>query len=93
VLALLELDLGGSAGLDDRNAAGQLGQALLQLLAVVVAVRVLDLGADLVDPARDLLGVAGAFDDGGLVLGDDDLAGAAQQSSRRSPASGRPPRR
>ena len=38
VLALLELDLGGRADLDDRNAAGQLGQALLQLLAVVVGV-------------------------------------------------------
>ena len=38
VLALLELDLGGRADLDDRDAAGQLGQALLQLLAVVVGV-------------------------------------------------------
>ena len=54
VLALLELDLGGRADLDDRNAAGQLGQPLLQLLAVVVGVALLDLGADLVDPALDL---------------------------------------
>ena len=38
VLALLELDLGGRADLDHRNTAGQLGQALLQLLAVVVGV-------------------------------------------------------
>jgi hypothetical protein len=45
VLALLELDLGGRADLDDGNAAGQLGEALLQLLAVVVGVGVLDLGA------------------------------------------------
>src|SRR5262249_37718799 len=73
VLALLELDLGGRSGLDDRDAAGQLGQPLLQLLAVVVGVRVVDLGADLVDPALDLVGVAATFDDGGLVLGDDDL--------------------
>ena len=79
VLALLELDLGGRADLDDRDAAGQLGQALLQLLAVVVGVGLLDLGADLVDPALDLVGVAGTVDDGGLVLGDDDLAGAAEQ--------------
>ena len=79
VLALLELDLGGRADLDDRNAAGQLGQPLLQLLAVVVGVALLDLGADLVDPALDLVGVAGTLDDGGLVLGDDDLAGAAEQ--------------
>jgi hypothetical protein len=79
VLALLELDLGGRADLDHRNAAGQLGQALLQLLAVVVGVRLLDLGTDLVDPALDLAGVAGTLDDGGLVLGDDDLAGLAEQ--------------
>jgi hypothetical protein len=39
VLALLELDLGRRTGLDDRTTAGQLGQALLQLLAVVVGVR------------------------------------------------------
>jgi hypothetical protein len=43
VLALLELDLGGRARLDDGDAAGELGEALLQLLAVVVAVGVLDL--------------------------------------------------
>ena len=32
VLALLDLDLGRAADLDHRNAAGQLGQPLLQLL-------------------------------------------------------------
>src|SRR5690606_13320705 len=42
VLALLELDLGGRARLDDGHAAGELGEALLELLAVVVAVGVLD---------------------------------------------------
>src|SRR5579859_6584290 len=78
VLALLQLDLGRRAGLDDGHAAGQLGEPLLELLAVVVGVGVLDLGADLVDPARDLLGVAGAVDDRGLVLGDHDLAGLAE---------------
>src|SRR5690606_25565956 len=79
VLALLELHLGGRTDLDDRDAAGELGQPLLQLLAVVVGVGVLDLGADLVDPAGDLVGVAGTLDDGGLVLGDDDLARLAEQ--------------
>ena len=83
VLALLELDLGGRADLDHRNAAGQLGQPLLQLLAVVVGVALLDLVADLVDPAGDLVGVAGALDDGRLVLGDDDLAGLAEQVEGR----------
>ena len=43
VLLLLELDLGGRADLDDGDAAGQLGQALLELLAVPVGVGVLDL--------------------------------------------------
>ena len=79
VLALLQLDLGGRADLDHRDAAGQLGQPLLQLLAVVVGVALLDLGPDLVDPALDLVRVAGTVDDGGLVLGHHDLAGLAQQ--------------
>src|SRR5215470_16338277 len=79
VLALLQLDLGRGPGLDHRNAAGQLGQPLLQLLAVVVGVGVLDLGPDLVDPAGDRLRVACAVHDRGLVLGDDDLARAAEQ--------------
>ena len=51
VLLLLELDLGGRADLDHRDAAGELRQPLLQLLAVVVGVRLLDLGLDLVDAA------------------------------------------
>src|SRR5690606_15848472 len=83
VLALLELDLGRGAGLDDRDTAGQLGQALLQLLAVVVAVRVVDLGADLVDPTGDGVGITGTLDDRGLVLGDDNLASVAQQVQLR----------
>ena len=53
VLALLELDLGGRADADDADAAGQLGQPLLQLLAVPVRVGVLDLAADLADPVLD----------------------------------------
>ena len=57
VLPLLQLHLGGCTDLDHRDAAGQLGQPLLQLLTVVVGVRVLDLGANLVDPAGDLLGL------------------------------------
>ena len=43
VLPLLELDLGGRADLDDGDAAGQLGEALLELLAVVVGGGLLDL--------------------------------------------------
>ena len=54
VLLLLELHLGGRTDLDDRHAAGQLRETLLELLAVVVGVGVVDLGADLVDPALDV---------------------------------------
>ena len=74
VLLLLELDLGGGADLEHGDAAGQLGEALLELLAVVVGVGVLDLGLDLVDAALDVVLGAGTLDDGGLVLGDDDRA-------------------
>ncbi len=42
-LLLLHLDLGGRADVDLGDAAGELGQTLLQLLAVVVAGRRLDL--------------------------------------------------
>src|SRR5664280_1281109 len=74
VLALLELDLRGRARLDDSNATGKLGEALLELLAVVVRVGLVDLGADLVDPARNLVSFATTLDDGRVVLGDHDLA-------------------
>src|SRR5690242_9622213 len=67
-LAELQLDLGARADLDQAHAAGELGQALLQLLAVVVAGGVVNLGLDLLDARLDALGVALAFDDGGLVL-------------------------
>jgi hypothetical protein len=79
VLAFLELNFSCGTGLDDCNAAGQLGQALLQLLAVVVGVGVFDLGADLGNAAGDLVGVACTLDDGGLVLGDNNLACLAQE--------------
>ena len=78
VLALLQFHLGGSTNLDHCHAAGQLSQAFLQLLAVVLGVGVVNLSADLVHAAFDLLGVASAFDDGGIVFGHHDLAGAAQ---------------
>src|SRR4029079_9602719 len=78
VLLLLHLGLGGSADLDHRDAAGQLGQPLLQLLAVEVGVGRLDLGLDLLDPDLDLLALTGAVDDRGGVLVHDDLAGLAE---------------
>src|SRR6202023_2302532 len=47
VLLLLDLDLGAAADADHRDAAGELGKALLQLLAVVVGGGFLDLRLDL----------------------------------------------
>ena len=69
VLLLLHLRLGGRADLHHGDAAGELGQALLELLAIEVRVGVLDFGFDLVDASLDRLGVTGAVDDGGRVLG------------------------
>ena len=54
VLLLLDLDLGRAADADHRDAAGELGQPLLQLLLVVVGRRLLDLRLDLGDPALDV---------------------------------------
>src|SRR4051794_13146196 len=78
VLLLLHLRLGGRADLHDGDAAGELGEALLELLAVEVGVRVLDLRLDLVDAALDGVRVSGAVDDRGGVLRHDDAAGAAE---------------
>jgi hypothetical protein len=53
-LLLLHLDLGGGTDLDHGHAAGELGQTLLELLAVVVGGGLLDLGADLLAAALDV---------------------------------------
>jgi hypothetical protein len=53
-LLFLQLGLGRGPDFDDRDTAHQLGQPLLQLLAVVVRARVLDLRPELFDaPAID----------------------------------------
>ena len=77
-LLLLHLHLGGGTDLDDGHAAGQLGQALLELLLVVVGGGLLDLLRICSHPALDVGLGAGTVDDGGLFLGDLDLLGGAQ---------------
>src|SRR5438309_1579056 len=67
------------ADLDHRDAAAELRQTLLELLAVVVRVGLLDLSLDLVDPTLDVLVLAATLDDRRVVLRDDDLAGRSQQ--------------
>ncbi len=81
-LLLLHLGLGSSADLDDGHAAGELGKALLQLLLVVFAGGHTDLGANLRHAVSDGLLVAGTVDDGGVLLGDLDLAGTAEHVDR-----------
>ena len=71
MLLFLELDLGGCTNLDKSNATGQFGQTLLQLLAVPIGVGVFDLTLNLSNTTSDLAAVASAFDNGGVVLGDD----------------------
>jgi hypothetical protein len=71
VLLLLDLDLGGAADTDDADAACELGEPLLQLLAVVIGGGLLDLRLDLGDAAVDVLARACSVDDGGVFLLDD----------------------
>src|ERR1700753_3531938 len=78
ILALLHFDLGRAADADHRDAACELGQTLLQLLTVVVRGGFLDLRLDLGDTGFDVGLLAGAVDDGGVVLVDHHLLGAAE---------------
>src|SRR3954471_4249252 len=72
VLPLLELDLGGRADADDADAACELRQPLLQLLAVPVGVAGLDLATNLTDAVLDRALLARAVDDRRVVLRDGD---------------------
>ncbi len=77
-LLLLHLGLGRGADADDRDAARELRQPLLQLLAVVVRGRLLDLVADGGDAPLDGLTFARALDDRGVLLVHDDALGAPE---------------
>ena len=61
----LHLGFGSGTDLDDGNAANKLGKTLLELLAVIVGGRVLDLAADLSDTPLNVGPAALAADDGG----------------------------
>src|SRR5262249_58712216 len=78
----VDLDLGGAADLDHGHAAGELCQPLLQFFAIVVGGGLLDLRLDLADPGLDVLLLAGALDDRGVLFVDHDLAGAAEHVDR-----------
>src|SRR6266480_5043636 len=75
VFALLHLDLGRAADADYRDAAGELGQSLLQLLPVVVGGSFLDLRLDLGNTRLDVGLLARATDDRGVLLVDHHFLG------------------
>src|ERR1700744_5705324 len=78
VLLFLHFDFGRAADADDRNAAGELRQTFLQLLLVVVRGGFLDLRLDLRHAGLDVVLLAGAVDDRGVVLVDLHRLGRAQ---------------
>src|SRR5665213_741980 len=82
MLFLFELGLGGRADLDHGDAAAELGQTLLELLAIEIAVGLLDLPLDHLDAALDRVLLALAVDDRRLFLGDLDGLGGAEQIRR-----------
>ena len=69
---------GRGVDIDDGHTADDLCQPLLELLAIVIRGGFLDLGLDLLHATFDLLRVAMAFDDRGVVLVDRDALGAAK---------------
>src|SRR3954452_4509321 len=82
VLLLLHLDLGRTADADDRHAARELRQALLELLTVVVGGGLLDLRLDLGDAALDVRLLARAIDDRGILLLDAHALSAPEHVER-----------
>src|SRR5687767_749371 len=67
-LLLLQLGLGRRADADDRHAADELGETLLQLLAVVVRRGLFDLSFDGLDAALQVCGISPAVYDGRALL-------------------------
>src|SRR5207302_1520913 len=72
-LLLLHFRLGRRADLDYSHTADQLRQPFLQLFAIVVGSRLFDLSANLFHATFYGRTLAATFDDGGVVLVDDDL--------------------
>ena len=78
MLLLLELHLCGGADLDHADSTSELGDPLLQLLAIPVGVGASDLGLQLCHPSLDLCCVAGAVNNRGVVLGHHNATSSAQ---------------
>ena len=82
-LLLFHLGLGRGTHVDDRNTTGELREALLELLTVVVRRALVDRDTDLIDPALDVVGFTGTIDDDRVVLVDDDTLRRAQVAGDR----------
>src|SRR5690606_20122181 len=72
-LTLLHFALGGRPDLNLGHTAGELGEPLLELLAIVIAVGRVDLCANLIRAARDGVLGSSATHQGGVVARDDRL--------------------
>ena len=81
-LLLFHFHFGRGANLDHSNAAGQLGHALLQFLAVIVGSGFFHLLADLAHTGLDLGSLASAVDDSGIFLAHFNALGLAQHFQR-----------
>src|SRR5215470_2492026 len=77
-LLFLHLDFGRRADVDHRNAADELREALLELLAIVVAGRLVDLRLDLLDAGFEISLLAAAVDDRAVVFVDRDALGLSE---------------
>src|SRR4029077_19506231 len=82
-LLFFHFDLGGSTNLDHGDAAGELGDALLQFLLVVVGGGLFGLLTDRFDARLDVGSLAVTADDRVVFLPHDDLLGLAQVVDRR----------
>ena len=77
-LLFFHLRFGGGADIDDGDAAGQFGEPLLQFFTVVIGGCLVDLGANLLNPAFDVSLLARAFDNGRVVFVDGNAFGLAE---------------
>src|SRR5438874_1088749 len=75
---LFHLCLSGSADVDNGDTAREFRQTLLELFAIVIARRLLDLTANLIHATLDIVLLAFAFDNGGVFLIDGNALGFAK---------------
>ena len=80
VLLLLHLHFSSSTNVENSNTTCEFGEALLQLLLVVIRSRGFDLGLDLTNACVNLVFCSAAIDNGGVVLVDGHFLCGAQVS-------------